>query len=289
MFAALPPIQQPFALPGSNIPSPHYVSNPPPSHPYSPQRPSPLSPRRHRQSPPEMMTDNTNPPNSSTNNSNSFNFFAPQTTANNTTNPFAPPPPSNTAPSQSSRSRSSPTYAQRYTSTVSNPLNNIIPRSHTTSATQSARNARRSAFLNRVKRDRDDGRFENRGEQIVLMEHAAEEKKWGEAMRRRAERLFGEGVQEEEVDFGVEDEDEANALDEYILQQEEEAMQMQMQMQMQAQHQEQMQMQIQNQQHTQHGNYQHTPNNTTSSFSDDEYDDIFTDLADYSQDMDMSG
>ncbi|PLB36120.1 uncharacterized protein BDW47DRAFT_53031 [Aspergillus candidus] len=276
MFAALPPIQQPFALPGSNLPSPHYISSPPPSHPYSPQRPSPLSPRRHRPFP-EMMTDNTNPTNSS--NNSSFNFFAPQTTINNTTNPFAPPPSSHTAASQSSRSKSSPTYAQRYTSTVSNPLSNILPRSHTTSATQSARNARRSAFLNRVKRDRDDGRFENRGEQIVLMEHAAEEKKWGEAMRRRAERLFGEGVQEEEI--GSEDENEANALDEYILQQEEEAMQMQMQ----AQHQEQMQMQMQMQMQ----NQQHTPNNRTSSFSDDEYDDIFTDLADHSQDMDMSG
>lgn len=29
------------------------------------------------------------------------------------------------------------------------------------------------------------------------MEHAAEEKKWGEAMRRRAERLFGEGEGQE--------------------------------------------------------------------------------------------
>lgn len=79
----------------------------------------------------------------------------------------------------------------------------------------------------------------------------------------------------------IADENEANALDEYILQQEEEAMQMQMQ----AQHQEQMQMQMQMQMQ----NQQHTPNNRTSSFSDDEYDDIFTDLADHSQDMDMSG
>lgn len=59
-------------------------------------------------------------------------------------------------------------------------------------------------------------------------------------------------------------------------------------MQMQSQYHEQMQTQNQ-QQHIQQGNYQHIPSNHTSSFSDDEYDDIFTDLADHSQDMDMSG
>ena len=58
--------------------------------------------------------------------------------------------------------------------------------------------ARRNLFLNRVKRDRDDGRFGDRGEQLVLMEHVAEEKRWGEVMRRRAEEMIGVVEEEEE-------------------------------------------------------------------------------------------
>lgn len=53
-------------------------------------------------------------------------------------------------------------------------------------------------FLNRIKQDRDAGRFEARGEQFVLMEDMAEEKRRREAMERRAERIMtGFGIEEE--------------------------------------------------------------------------------------------
>lgn len=88
----------------------------------------------------------------------------------------------------SSRSRSSPTYAQRY-ATLSNPLNNAS-RTYATSTSPSARTTRRTIFLNRVKAGRDTERFENRGEQLMMMEHVAEQKQWGELMRRRADGLM---------------------------------------------------------------------------------------------------
>lgn len=54
-------------------------------------------------------------------------------------------------------------------------------------------------FLNRIKQDRDAGRFEARGEQFVLMEDMAEEKRRREAMERRAERIMmGFGIEEEQ-------------------------------------------------------------------------------------------
>jgi hypothetical protein len=88
----------------------------------------------------------------------------------------------------SSRSRSSPTYAQRYAA-LSNPLSNAS-RTYATSTSPSARNTRRAVFLNRIKAGRDAERFENRGEQLMMMEHVAEQKQWGELMRRRADGLM---------------------------------------------------------------------------------------------------
>lgn len=91
-------------------------------------------------------------------------------------------------------------YAQRYAATIANPLNTArrsgSVRSGGTSPT--ARATRRNLFLNRIKEDRDAGRFEARGEQLVLMEDAAEEKKWRESMARRAKRYMrGFGIEDD--------------------------------------------------------------------------------------------
>ncbi|KAI9929075.1 hypothetical protein ASPWEDRAFT_362867 [Aspergillus wentii DTO 134E9] len=180
------------------------------------------------------------------------------------------------SPSLSSRSKTSPTYAQRYASTVSNPLkNNNVQRSYTTSSSPLAREKRREAFLNRVKQDRDNGRFENRGEQLMLMEHVAEQKKWGESMRKRADGIMS-GFDEHLLDEEVADAD-AQALDEYIS--EEQAMEMALFENMQR-----------DQPQSMFGQGQQRTDG--SSFSDEEYDDIFMDLADpvpQDQSMDMSG
>jgi hypothetical protein len=83
------------------------------------------------------------------------------------------------------------TYGQRYISRISNPLSNIFRPGSSPSSSLSVRNAkRRDAFLNRVKRDRDDERFEARGEQLMIMEYLSEEKKWKAAMQRDADKLF---------------------------------------------------------------------------------------------------
>lgn len=82
-------------------------------------------------------------------------------------------------------------YGQRYISRISNPLSNIFRPGSSPSSSLSVRNAkRRDAFLNRVKRDRDDERFEARGEQLMIMEYLSEEKKWKAAMQRDADKLF---------------------------------------------------------------------------------------------------
>ncbi|KAK1145570.1 hypothetical protein N8T08_004128 [Aspergillus melleus] len=299
--------------------------------PFTPVRPSPLSPRRANTTTSCPMTltttatasSPTSPSPSQSQSQSQFPFhpqfqfqFQPEQPAG----PFAltstssSPSPSHStsttaftfSPHQTPTSPSSPrtatsTYAHRYATKISNPLLNQ-PRSYTASSTPTARSTRRNAFLNRIKRERDAGRFENRGEQIALMEHVAEEKRWGEVMRRRAERLAmgeldldydyeggdgdgdgdgaeDEGQGQEEVELSVEDE---IALEEY-LRQEDAA-------------------------HmgpwgpgsgsdhaaatdpSQIGQGGYNGSKDAGSFSDEEYDDIFMDLAQPpSQDMDMSG
>ncbi|GAB1203364.1 hypothetical protein APSETT445_001999 [Aspergillus pseudonomiae] len=191
----------------------------------------------------------------------------------------------------SSRSKTSPTYAQRYASTISNPLNNAS-RNGTASSSPSAREVRRNVFLNRIKQGRDDARFANRGEQLVLMEHVAEQQKWGESMRRRTDgilqgylRDLEEGVDDVlgrlssmlALSKNLVDEADIQALDEYLSQ--EQAMEMELL--------ENVDMQTPSGQDN--GGAWKDPG---SSFSDEEYEDIFMDLADQtalSQDMDMSG
>jgi hypothetical protein len=53
-------------------------------------------------------------------------------------------------------------------------------------------------------RDRDDERFEARGEQLMIMEYLSEEKKWKAAMQRDADKLFQRyneyGAEEEQAE-----------------------------------------------------------------------------------------
>ncbi|PYH93267.1 hypothetical protein BO71DRAFT_420183 [Aspergillus ellipticus CBS 707.79] len=253
---------------------------------FTPTRPSPLSPRR---SPSTPLAD-PQPP--------QFNFSSPLTTPLRT--PFTsasvspehhqqqPQQPQQPTFTFSSRSKSSPTYAQRYASTIANPM-----AKHTSPST------RRSLFLNRVKREREDGRFENRGEQLVLMEHVAEEKQWGEAMRRRAERLLLGGIgEEEEMDEGGDYEDvDVHALDEYL--QQEQAAEMDLLNMNSAAQNNNLYQQTQPQQQQQQQQQQIGYTDPSTSFNDEEYDDLFMDLAGpegssqghqfaHSQDMDMS-
>ena len=104
-------------------------------------------------------------------------------------------------PNQSTRRPT--TYGQRYVSRISNPLSNIFRSGSSSSSSLSVRNTkRRDAFLNRVKRDRDDERFEARGEQLMMMEYLSEEKKWKAAMQKDADKLFQQyskyGAEEEQ-------------------------------------------------------------------------------------------
>ncbi|GFG25213.1 hypothetical protein IFM61606_05147 [Aspergillus udagawae] len=267
MFAAIPPAQ-PYAFQASCS---HYTS----------MHPSLLSPRNSTLASTRPVngvssastayterctTSNTDRADSESTQAHHFSFSTENTnstataTATTRSSPF------------SSRSRTSPTYAQRY-ATLSNPLNNAS-RTYATSTSPSARNTRRTVFLNRIKADRDAGRFENRGEQLMMMEHVAEQKQWGELMRRRADGLMeayqlNEDVRED-MD-GIDDAD-VRALDEYVS--EEQAMETALLETV----------------HVPFGKTERT-HDASSSFSDEEYDDIFMGLADQvpqSQDMDMS-
>ncbi|KAB8257051.1 hypothetical protein BDV32DRAFT_87933 [Aspergillus pseudonomiae] len=259
MFAALPPMQQ-FNFSQCAT---------------APARPSPLSPRSSPARPMASLSSPFHYPPASESQPNT-----PVTSRTESRNPFfgspISPSPSKRADT-SSRSKTSPTYAQRYASTISNPLNNAS-RNGTASSSPSAREARRNVFLNRIKQGRDDARFANRGEQLVLMEHVAEQQKWGESMRRRTDGILQGYLRdlEEGVD-DVLDEADIQALDEYLSQ--EQAMEMELL--------ENVDMQTPSGQDN--GGAWKDPG---SSFSDEEYEDIFMDLADQtalSQDMDISG
>lgn len=55
-------------------------------------------------------------------------------------------------------------------------------------------------FLNRVRHERDDGRFEARGEQMMRMEHLADRRRWEESMARDGEGVVG-GFEGDEDDM----------------------------------------------------------------------------------------
>ncbi|CAI7664665.1 unnamed protein product [Penicillium glandicola] len=160
--------------------------------------------------------------------------------------------------------RQKPKYEARYASTIANPLQG---------AAGLARSKTRKMFLNRVRHERDDGRFEARGEQMMRMEHLADRRRWEESMARDGEGVIG-GFEGDEDDMLP---DEADALAEFISQ--EEAMEMALR-------------------ETQSGLPGRVEclrsNGPGVLFSDDEYDDIFMGLSEpkgnesQSQDMDMS-
>lgn len=135
--------------------------------------------------------------------------------------------------------------------------------------TSLARSKTRKMFLNRVKDDRDSGRFEARGEQMMMAEHLADKRKWEESMARDVNSMV-QGLEYEDDNMLPDQNQEADvdadvqALDEFVSQ--EEAMEMALQ---------------------ETSGPQSAPN---VSFSDDDYDDIFMALPDpaQSQDMDMS-
>lgn len=59
-------------------------------------------------------------------------------------------------------------------------------------------------FLNRVKSDRDAGRFEARGEQMMMMEHLADKRRWEESMARDADAVvLGSEIGEESMGYGM--------------------------------------------------------------------------------------
>ncbi|EAW09672.1 uncharacterized protein ACLA_038870 [Aspergillus clavatus NRRL 1] len=283
MFATIPPVQ-PSSFQG-------------PCSYFSPTHSSPLSPRSSTLAASRPMdsfasihrASDTNRAGSETHQTFNFSLFTDNGSTITNTNINNATTSPNTL---SSRSRSSPSYAQRY-ATISNPLSNAT-RSYSTSTSPSARTARRNMFLNRIKQDRDAGRFENRGEQMMMMECVAEQKQWEELMRRRADGLvWGYALDEEVGDGEMErlDEVDVHALDEYVS--EEQAMETALLENMP------MQMYQSQEQGREQGQAGRAPagnmagfHDTGASFSDEEeYDDIFMDLADQGpqgQDMDMS-
>lgn len=50
-----------------------------------------------------------------------------------------------------------------------------------------------------MKSDRDAGRFQARGEQIMMMEHLAEKQRWEEEMAREVDGVIGEDQIEDEM------------------------------------------------------------------------------------------
>ncbi|KAL2868234.1 uncharacterized protein BJX67DRAFT_380055 [Aspergillus lucknowensis] len=264
MFTALAPMQ-----PSPN-PSLSY-------YPWTPTRPSPLSPRQLSPSSSAMITTPTQQPQVKTGSpSSSFTFFpspASPPSRNDPNGNFSPESNSlNTNTTATATATTPSKYANRYTATISKPLlSHSTKRTFTTSASASARCARRNAFLNRVKQDRNNGRFEARAEHLAFMEGVAEQREWVEDMRRKAEDIERNLDPDFEMDGeGFDgDEEEIRELDEYLEQ--EHALEMEF---------------LERMEPPQGGR----PGAAVSSFSDDEYDDIFTSLSSHDPplDMDMS-
>jgi hypothetical protein len=96
--------------------------------------------------------------------------------ASSTPSPFFFPAQQSTLMSPTSPSPSTrPKYADRYANQIANPLK---------TTTSLARSKTRKMFLNRVKNERDAGRFEARGEQMMMAEYLADKRRWEESMKR---------------------------------------------------------------------------------------------------------
>ncbi|KAL4991374.1 hypothetical protein BDW68DRAFT_174233 [Aspergillus falconensis] len=293
MFAAFAPMQ----------PVPNNQSH----YPWTPARSSPLSPRRQSTTA-APFTITTTPTSKPQFQPPVFTFTpspSPSQNESGTTIPLRTP---NADANAATSPTPSSTYATRYKNTISDPLFALsTKRAYTSSTSPHARSARRNAFLNRVKQDRDNGRVEARAEQLAYMEDIAEQKEWAESMKRRAEEIqarYGLGIEDAEREdeyehldagmssrdaltsgamayLGLADEAEIQALDEYLEQ--ERAMEM-------------VQLKAMGADSAVGGagylsdGTGHRANDAASSFSDEEYDNIFTDLVDRSppEDMDMS-
>ncbi|KAJ5888175.1 hypothetical protein N7495_008216 [Penicillium taxi] len=155
------------------------------------------------------------------------------------------------APASPSPSRGK--FADRYASQIANPMK---------TSSSLARSKTRKMFMNRIKNDRDTGRYEARGEQMMMMEHLADKRRWEESMGRGLDVAMpteGEIEDGDGDDDMLPDENDVLALDEFAAQ--EEAMELALR--------ESIENKI--------------------SFSDEDYDDIFMKLPDptHDQDMDM--
>ncbi|KAF7719729.1 Uncharacterized protein PECH_008915 [Penicillium ucsense] len=170
-------------------------------------------------------------------------------------NIFAPQSPTPTSPTPSRQSR----FAERYAAQIANPMRGT---------TSLARSKTRAMFLNRVRSERDTGRFEARGEQMMMAEHLADKRRWEESMAREADGAL-DGVERDIEDDGMlpVDEDELRALEEYLSQ--EEAFERAAQESISNAHRSRM-------------------TEPDVPFSDADYDDIFMQLQEPAQDMDMS-
>ncbi|KAJ5918497.1 hypothetical protein N7466_010489 [Penicillium verhagenii] len=231
---------------------------------YTPTRPSPLGPRTSNiATPPWTMgsplTRRTRTPKTSRStrellrpdlhhSSPSTNIFGASTPCN-----FFPAQSNLMSPTSPSPSTRSTKFADRYAAQVANPMKG---------SAALARSKTRKMFMNRVRNERDEGRFEARGEQMMHADYLADKRKWEAAMARD---LDGSIQAEAEEDDMLPDED-TRAFDEYVSQQE--AMEMAL---------------------------NQTGDQQNCSFSDDEYDDIFMSLPEHAlshdnecQDMDMS-
>ncbi|CAG8178593.1 unnamed protein product [Penicillium salamii] len=230
---------------------------------YTPSKPSPLN----ISTPPWTMSptrNSSNPP---------FALFQTEPVNRHTQNHTSPiplnmnfsmdPNTSTQSPNTGSPTRPKPKYEARYASTIANPLKN----------SGLARSKTRRMFLNRVRNDRDEGRFEARGEQMMHMEHLADRRKWEESMAREGEIV--------EPDIADEDDmlpDDGDVLDEFLSQ--EEAMEMALR---------ETQMRAQTQAHGRVDQLRGNGSGNDVPYSDDDdYDDIFMRLQEQSQDMDMS-
>ncbi|KAJ5577644.1 uncharacterized protein N7459_006608 [Penicillium hispanicum] len=162
-----------------------------------------------------------------------------------------------TSPSPSAR----PKFADRYAAQIANPMKN---------ATSLARSKTRKIFLNRVRNERDAGRFEARGEQMMMAEHMADKRRWEEAMARDADGVLV-GVEGE--DDMLPDEKDLVELEEYVSQEQA------------------METALMETVGEPNGQQMRPSAEPSVSFSDDEYDDIFMTLDDpveSHQEMDMS-
>ncbi|OJD10539.1 hypothetical protein AJ78_08475 [Emergomyces pasteurianus Ep9510] len=97
-----------------------------------------------------------------------------------------PSPPSPSPPKQ--------LYADRYARLIRNPAAQIARQS-------GSREKRRAMFLDKVKRDRDEGRFEARSEQIQRINYLAQQRRYEEEIARSAPD-FGPMMMEEEEGEG---------------------------------------------------------------------------------------